>query len=285
MTSPAPSRRARTLGLGAVVALVGACGAWRCAARPVPFHAAAVAERPAVSEGLVPDAQLVAHLAAPGAGAGPPGWSGTGCDECHAPAGGPHGALSTGARAAGAAYCAACHQGGPTLAGKPLRDSVEEWRRTPAAAAGRSCVDCHLHDGAWVAGPTDATVAAAFAASVKVAVSESGWGVGKLKLTATDAVGHRLPTGADVGLRLSMVQVDHAGLGIEGTRAEGLVGREVAAGVERSDTRLWPGEDYTLGYAQALHDDCTAIMARVEVVAQGRPTWTAWEQRVLLLPE
>src|SRR5207245_2757406 len=46
-------------------------------------------------------------------------------------------------------FCASCHQfgsSGLTLNGKPLENTYEEWRASPAAREGRQCQDCHMPD-------------------------------------------------------------------------------------------------------------------------------------------
>ena len=61
----------------------------------------------------------------------------------------PHnGATYTGAYER-AEFCAACHQfgpRGPTLNGKPLENTYEEWRTSPAARRGLACQHCHMPD-------------------------------------------------------------------------------------------------------------------------------------------
>lgn len=257
---PAPRPWTRRLLVAAGLSLAACLGLRAWTSRPPPpVHAAALGAAPAGVAEVVPDVALAAGLA----------------DAAHGAT------LPTDAAHASPAFCAACHQGGPVLHDKPLRDTVEEWRRTPAAAAGRSCVGCHPAGAA----ADEAAVRAAFTPTVKVAISESGWGVGQVKLTATEAVGHRLPSTAGHALVVSLTQLDREGLGIEGTTERGTVGREVVGGVETVDSRLLPGEVWRLAYAQPLHDECVAMLARVEVRAPGRPGWTAWEERVVLLPE
>jgi len=61
----------------------------------------------------------------------------------------PHnGATYTGAYER-AEFCAACHQfgpRGPSLNGKPLENTYEEWRTSPAARRGLACQSCHMPD-------------------------------------------------------------------------------------------------------------------------------------------
>ncbi len=177
--------------------------------------------------------------------------------------------------------CAACHDHGEAVHGKRLGETAEEWRRTPAAAEGRLCTACHqtpLAASDWVA---------AFRAGVKISISPSGGAVGQVKLTATDQLGHRLPTTLGVELRISLAQVDREGLVIEGTTVDGVVGRRLdrAGNAEEFDTRLLPSEVYKLRYEKLVDDECVAMIARVVVVpGGGRDPIPVWEQRVALLP-
>ncbi|MSQ02242.1 MAG: hypothetical protein EXR71_10200 [Myxococcales bacterium] len=181
----------------------------------------------------------------------------------------------------GVGSCAACHDHGEVVRGKRTGETAEEWRRTPAAAGGRACTSCHhaaLARSDW---------AAAFHAGVKISISPSGGAVGQVKLTATDQIGHRLPTTLGVELRVSLAQVDRQGLVIEGTTIEGVVGRRLdeSGGDEQFDTRLFPGEVYKLRYEALVNDECVSMIARVVAhPGGGRDPVSVWEERVVLLP-
>jgi hypothetical protein len=92
-----------------------------------------------------------------------------------------------------AEVCEGCHEFvGPTmapvleLAGDLLQSTVSEWRASPAAAAGETCVSCH-HDGHRFRGAHDAD----FVRGALVVTVEPE----ALELRTTSALGHRLPTG------------------------------------------------------------------------------------------
>ncbi len=232
------------------IAVCSSLAAWRVLA-PVPLetaHAASLADVPALVPPVVP-ASGVPH----------PAWP----------------VVAT----ASVGSCAACHDQGVSVAGKRPGETAEEWRRTPAAAAGRVCTSCHQ------APLVQADWAAAFRAGVKVSISPSGWAVAQVKVTATDEVGHRLPTSPGVELRVSLAQVDRQGLVIEGTTVEGVVGRRLADAGEQFDTRLLPGEVYKLRYEKRVDDECVSMIARVLVVPRrGGDPFMVWEERVVLLP-
>lgn len=184
------------------------------------------------------------------------------------------------------ALCHGCHadRADEPHFGKAIVETIEEWRRTPAAAEGRACVACHGQvRPAGVASRNDPTFAnTAFTASAKF-ISNGDRMVGKLALRATD-VGHRWPTLASREQVLQIEQVDRGGLGLEGSLREGIVGRRLGADSrELFDTRLMPGEEKTLLYEARLDPDATAMVARVIRYASGSDApLLLWEQRVEL---
>ncbi|GDX83043.1 hypothetical protein LBMAG42_48540 [Deltaproteobacteria bacterium] len=169
------------------------------------------------------------------------------------------------------AFCTSCHDFSASAAapaGKRLQETTEEWRRTPAAAAGQSCQTCHMPGGehSWKGIHDPELVKSAFTAKVKF-MTDGGLIVGKLTVTASEAVGHRLPTYTTPELWLTIDQLDHDGLVLPGTHREGVIGRRMSADntEEQFDTRLFPGESKILVYEAQLEEDCTSLIARVEV--------------------
>ncbi len=169
-----------------------------------------------------------------------------------------------------AAFCVSCHDFRPTsspVEGKLIQETTEEWRRTQAAADGKTCQACHMPGGRhlWKGIHDPDMVKQAFDADARF-ISDGLRLVGKLVVTATGA-GHRFPTYVTPEVWLRVDQVDADGLAIEGTRVEAVIGRRVNI-PERSelfDTRLLPGESKTLLYDDALHPESRAIVAKVEV--------------------
>jgi hypothetical protein len=154
------------------------------------------------------------------------------------------------------------------VAGKKLQETSEEWRRTPAAAAGKTCQTCHMPDRAhtWKGIHDAEFVKTAFTADARF-ITDGGLLVGRLRVTATEGVGHRLPTYTTAELWLTIDQLDHDGLILEGTHREAVIGRRLSPDnrAELFDTRLLPGETKDLLYQVELDPDCTSLDAKVEV--------------------
>ncbi len=168
------------------------------------------------------------------------------------------------------AFCAGCHDFKPTsspVEGKLIQETTEEWRRTAAAGEGKTCQSCHMPGGRhlWKGIHDPEMVKSAFTADAKF-ISDGQRLVGKLVVTAT-GVGHRFPTYVTPEVWLRVGQVDAAGLTIEDTRVDGIIGRRVNLEdrTELFDTRLLPGESKTLLYDRPLHAECVAVVSSVEV--------------------
>jgi Cytochrome c554 and c-prime len=142
-----------------------------------------------------------------------------------------------------AEFCRDCHQfppGGLALEGKLLQNTYEEWRASPAAAAGVQCQDCHMSDRRhrW-RGIHDADMVRS-ALAFEVA---SAGDVATLSITNAGA-GHFVPTYVTPRLVISGELVDGAGRALPGSRTEAVIGRQVSLDLtrERFDTRLAPGQ-------------------------------------------
>ena len=178
------------------------------------------------------------------------------------------------------ALCSGCEadHGELDSFGKREVETVAEWHRTPAAAAGNDCASCHPA-GVGVKTLDDVSfLSSAFHASAKF-ISDGEKLVGKLDFTATE-VGQRLPTRPGPELWLEIAQLDRAGLELEGTVRQGVVGRRMSSGgSELFDTRLFPGEKRTLAYDARLDADASAVVARVRISKDGAAKTAVWEQR------
>ena len=210
------------------------------------------------------------------------GWEHQGPPKADAPPmeGAPHGGFTPSTDFTDAQFCAACHdfsEKATAVEGKRLQETTEEWRRTPAAAAGKTCQDCHMPDGAhgWKGSYDLDTTRAAFTADARF-ITDGGQVVGRLRVTATEAVGHRLPTYTTAELWLTVDQLDRDGLILPGTHREGVIGRRLSPDntEEVFDTRLLPGESHDLRYEAELDPDCRTFSAKVEM----RPA-AAYERR------
>lgn len=113
---------------------------------------------------------------------------GIGCNDCHVR----DGAVVDAKQLAEPALCGRCHQFDFPGGGAPMQDTLAEWQRSPSAAAGRTCQDCHMragdhhfpggHNRALLAGSVSASVERIAPDRVRVTLHGRG-------------VGHRLPTG------------------------------------------------------------------------------------------
>ncbi|RME26052.1 MAG: hypothetical protein D6798_07490 [Deltaproteobacteria bacterium] len=171
------------------------------------------------------------------------------------------------------AFCARCHDFRPSqraLNGKLLQETGEEWRRTAFAAEGRTCQSCHMPEGRHLwKGIHDKDIVAS-GVEIRGGLQEAGSLLtpvtASLTLTNT-GVGHRLPTYTTPEIKLILVQVDADDNEIARSRREGSVARRIKPDLSKElfDTRLLPGESYTLPYAVRRQPGAVAVVARVEV--------------------
>ena len=113
---------------------------------------------------------------------------GIGCNDCHVR----DGAVVDQRRLAEPAFCGRCHQFDFPGGGAPMQDTLAEWQRSPSAAAGRTCQDCHMRAGDHhFPGGHDRAL---LEASVRVRVERVTPDRVRVTLAAR-SVGHRLPTG------------------------------------------------------------------------------------------
>jgi hypothetical protein len=182
----------------------------------------------------------------------------------------PHGGFEVRAEFQEARFCATCHQFFDQRAvnGKPIENTFREWEASPQAAAGRTCQSCHMPDRAHLwRGIHDADMVRS---GVDVALRDVSLTNGTVRagLTVTNRdVGHAFPTYVTPRVFVATWQVDAAGAAIEGTRAEGTIGRQVdfRRWEEISDTRVLPGETFRLDYEQARAPEAVALVGRVTV--------------------
>lgn len=164
------------------------------------------------------------------------------------PADHPHGGVARSPDFERSEFCAACHQfpQDQAINGKPLENTVAEWRASPAAAEGKTCQSCHMPDrrhlwrGIHDPDMVKSGLKAEFAAEV---------GGARFQLTST-GVGHAFPTYVTPKVMMKGVALDEGGRPMAGTERQTLIQRRVEAvndeWIERFDTRLLPGESATL---------------------------------------
>ena len=160
----------------------------------------------------------------------------------------PHGGVLRSADFEKSDFCSACHQFPRDWAvnGKPLENTVAEWRESPAAREGRTCQSCHMPDRRHLwRGIHDPEMVASGLTPDFVA----GRDAARFRLANT-GVGHAFPTYVTPKVVMMGVALDRAGRPLPGTEVSHVIRRRVAfdggAWVERSDTRLMPGQSATL---------------------------------------
>ena len=156
----------------------------------------------------------------------------------------PHGGFTGSTEFERSEFCAACHQfaSDQAINGKPLENTVEEWRASPQAAAGQTCQTCHMPDRKhlWRGIHDPATTAAGLTPKVS-----SDRDKARFAVTST-AVGHAFPTYVTPKVILHAVLLDGAGKPKQGSEATYVIQRRVeydgSDWREVSDTRLLPGQ-------------------------------------------
>ena len=186
----------------------------------------------------------------------------------------PHnGATYTGAYER-AEFCAACHQfgpSGPSLNGKPLENTYEEWRGSPAARRGLTCQSCHMPDRRhrW-RGVHDPEMVKS-GVRVTLGLDRPRYRPGqRLRATVTVAsvnVGHYFPTYVTPQVVVRAVIVGTDGQPIPSTVQEGIIGRQVPLDLSReiADTRIPPGGRFVLRYERELDEPGLGLRVTVTV--------------------
>jgi hypothetical protein len=160
----------------------------------------------------------------------------------------PHGGFTASRDFQQSDFCAACHQfaADQAINGKPLENTVAEWRASPQGGSGQTCQSCHMPDRQhlWRGIHDPATTAAGLDHIVTA-------GRDKVRFTVTSArVGHAFPTYVTPKVVLHAVLLDGAGRPRAGSEVTHVIQRRVAFDgtdwTELSDTRLLPGQSATL---------------------------------------
>jgi hypothetical protein len=186
--------------------------------------------------------------------------------------GAPHGGFIVKTEYESPAFCASCHDFTPGggMHGKLVQETAEEWRRTPFAAEGKTCQSCHMpdrrhlwkgiHDSAMVSSAV--SIQAQFDPQLKPGDSLRAL----ISLTNVGA-GHRFPTYTEPQVKIIVEQVDAKGKALEGSYMEGVIARRVTEEMDREifDTRILPGETFSLEYVRPRFPKAKTLSARVEV--------------------
>ncbi|MDB5105893.1 MAG: uncharacterized protein JWP91_3582 [Fibrobacteres bacterium] len=186
--------------------------------------------------------------------------------------GGPHGGFTMKTEYESPAFCASCHDFTPGggMHGKLVQETAEEWRRTPFAAEGKTCQSCHMPDRRhlWKGIHDSAMVSSAVSIQAQFNPPARPGDSLRASVTLTNVgAGHRFPTYTEPQVKIILEQVDAEGKALEGTRVEGIIARRVTEEMDRElfDTRLLPGETFSLEYSRPKPAAAAALSARVEV--------------------
>jgi hypothetical protein len=185
---------------------------------------------------------------------------------------GPHGGFVIKTEYESPTFCASCHDFTPGggMHGKLVQETAEEWRRTPFAAEGKTCQSCHMPDRRhlWKGIHDSAMVSSAVSIQAQYSPPEKAGDSLRALVTLTNVgAGHRFPTYTEPQVKIILEQVDAKGKALEGSYVEGVIARRVTEEMDRElfDTRLMPGETYSVAYARPRLPKAAALAARVEV--------------------
>jgi hypothetical protein len=171
-------------------------------------------------------------------------------------------------------FCKPCHQFGAdgySLNGKLLENTYEEWRQSPYARQGVQCQDCHMPDRRhlWRGIHDPGMVGSGVLIQLDLAKPKHRVGeqVDAVLSVASRAVGHLFPTYLTPKVFLGIELVDAGGHVVPGTRQEAVIGRAAALDLSRElyDTRLAPGETFTMRYSRKVDRAGLTLRARVVV--------------------
>jgi hypothetical protein len=171
-------------------------------------------------------------------------------------------------------FCSSCHQFGPddlTLNGKPLENTYEEWRASPAARRGQQCQDCHMPDRRHLwRGIRDPEMVKA---GIEVAVTtdrrryQPGDEVRAAVQIRSIGLGHHFPTYVTPHVVFRVALVDRSGTVVSGSVQEHRIAREVVLDLsgEIFDTRIPPGGKSEFAYRHRIDRPDLRLRATVTV--------------------
>ncbi|OFX09173.1 MAG: hypothetical protein A2516_10975 [Alphaproteobacteria bacterium RIFOXYD12_FULL_60_8] len=141
-------------------------------------------------------------------------------------------------------FCAACHQFplDQAVNGKPLENTVEEWKASPQGKNGQTCQSCHMpqRQHAW-RGIHDPKMTASGLTATTQSLADK-----VVFMVANTGVGHAFPTYVTPVAVLHAVLLDEKDQPIMSSETTYVIHRRVDylgdAWVETADTRLLPGQ-------------------------------------------
>ena len=200
----------------------------------------------------------------------------------------PHNGVTRTAAFLRAEFCASCHQFGAdglSLNGKPLENTYEEWRGSPAARRGLQCQHCHMPDRRHLwRGIHDADMVRS-GVEITVRANRARYRAGDLVRAtlaiATPRVGHAFPTYVTPQVLVRAELVDAQGQPVAGSVEERVIARQVPLDLSReiSDTRILPGGRFTLDYSRRL--EAVGLKLRVTVTVLPDEFYTRFFEALL----
>jgi len=201
----------------------------------------------------------------------------------------PHGGVTRTSAFLRAEFCAACHQFGAdglVLNGKPLENTYEEWRESPASRRGLQCQNCHMPDRRHLWRGIHDREMVRSGVRITLQTDRPRYRVGeevRARLTiATPGVGHAFPTYVTPQVRVKAELVDGADGVVAGSVEERSIGREVPLDLSReiADTRIPPGGRFVLAYARRL--ETAGLRLRVTVTVLPDEFYTRFFDALLV---
>jgi hypothetical protein len=202
----------------------------------------------------------------------------------------PHGGVTRTPAFLRSEFCASCHQFAPdglALNGKPLENTLEEWRASPAARRGQQCQDCHMPDRRhlWrgIHDPEMVKRGVEIALTTAQPRYRPGQELRARLSISTPGVGHAFPTYVTPRVLVRAELVDAAGQVLPGTAEERAIGREVPLDLSReiADTRIPPGGRFLLDYGRRL--DRPGVALRVTVTVEPDHFYTGFFEAILAM--
>lgn len=201
----------------------------------------------------------------------------------------PHGGVTRTSAFLRAEFCAACHQFGAdglVLNGKPLENTYEEWRGSPASRRGLQCQNCHMPDRRHLWRGIHDREMVRSGVRITLQTDRPRYRVGeevRARLTiATPGVGHAFPTYVTPQVRVKAELVDGADGVVADSVEERSIGREVPLDLSReiADTRVPPGGRFVLAYARRL--ETAGLRLRVTVTVLPDEFYTRFFDALLV---
>ncbi len=186
----------------------------------------------------------------------------------------PHGGAMRTPAFLASAFCSGCHQfdaGGLALGGKLLENTYEEWKASPAAAAGVQCQGCHMPDRRHLWRGIHDPEMVRSGVTVDVTTNRQRYDPPdevSARITITTAgVGHHFPTYVTPRVVVRAALVDGAGREAPASAEERVIARDVSLDLSRElfDTRIPAGGRFVFDYRRRVERAGLSLRVRVTV--------------------